>query len=472
MSSKSNSKTIDMGQRNVKSLVLKLAIPTVVSQLIIVLYTIVDRIYIGHIPNVGTDVLTGVGVCLPAITLALAFASLIGTGGAARASIAMGQNKKEEAEEIIGNSFTLTLFCAFLLTAITWIAMEPLLSLFGASEAIMPYAREYLRIYSLGNIFTLITVGMNAFLTAQGFTKLSMGTNLIGGILNVILDPIFIFGFDMGAAGAALATILSQGVAAIWVLKLLTGKKDALRLQRKYMQIKSEVISPCIALGLGSFIMMSLESVLTMCFNINLLKYGGDLAVGAMTVINSINQMVTLPIIGFCQGAQPMLSFNFGARKNERVMETFKFKLSICIVYTLIGWILAFLMPETLMRIFSNDVELIQYGARCLKIFWAFLLGYGIYTACMQTFVALGQAKTSLFLILLRKIILQIPLVFILPIFFDDKVFGVFLANPISDIAAGLIGAYLFAKQIKGILEKGPEKKEENIDTKMLVKEA
>ena len=450
----SSSKT-DLGSGNVRSLLLKLAIPAVVAQVINLLYNIVDRIYIGHIPEVGTSALTGVGLCLPLLMLINAFASMAGAGGAPRAAISMGQGKKDEAEKILGNCFSTLLIFAVILTIIFGIFAKSLLILFGASENTLPYALDYFLIYNVGNIFVLIVMGMNPFLTTQGFAKFSMLTTVIGAVFNIILDPIFIFGLGMGVKGAALATILSQCISAVWVLKFLTGKKTILKLQLKNLKLIPKVIFPCLALGMSSFIMLSTESLLSISFNSSLAKYGGDLAVGAMTIISSVSQLIMMPINGVCQGAQPLLSFNFGARKKERVMETFKYELMICAGYTTLFWLLTMIAPQMFASIFSSDTALIEKAAWCMRIYMAGIFALGFQISCQQTFVALGQAKTSLLLACLRKLVLLIPLIFVFPLFFENKVFAVFLAEPISDIVAAMVTTSCFFTKIRGILENG-----------------
>ena len=450
----SSSKT-ELGSGNVRSLLLKLAIPAVVAQVINLLYNIVDRIYIGHIPEVGTSALTGVGLCLPLLMLINAFASMAGAGGAPRAAISMGQGKKAEAEKILGNCFSTLLIFAVILTIIFGIFAKSLLILFGASENTLPYALDYFLIYNVGNIFVLIVMGMNPFLTTQGFAKFSMLTTVIGAVFNIILDPIFIFGLGMGVKGAALATILSQCISAVWVLKFLTGKKTILKLQLKNLKLIPKVIFPCLALGMSSFIMLSTESLLSISFNSSLAKYGGDLAVGAMTIISSVSQLIMMPINGVCQGAQPLLSFNFGARKKERVMETFKYELMICAGYTTLFWLLTMIAPQMFASIFSSDAALIEKAAWCMRIYMAGIFALGFQISCQQTFVALGQAKTSLLLACLRKLVLLIPLIFVFPLFFENKVFAVFLAEPISDIVAAMVTTSCFFTKIRGILENG-----------------
>lgn len=453
----SSNKT-DLGSGNVKSLLLKLAIPAVVAQVINLLYNIVDRIYIGHIPEIGTNALTGVGLCLPILMLVNAFATLAGGGGAPRAAIAMGQGKKEDAENILGNCFSTLIIIAIILTVTLSLAAEPLLWLFGASENTIPYAMDYMRIYLIGSIFVLIVMGMNPFLTTQGFAKFAMITTVIGALINIVLDPIFIFGLNMGVSGAALATIISQCVSAIWVLRFLTGKQTILKLQVKNLKLKASVILPCLALGISGFIMLSTESLLSISFNSSLSKFGGDLAVGSMTIISSVSQLITLPLSGICQGAQPIVSYNFGAGNKERVLSVFKYTLLICASYTTLGWILTMTVPQVFAGIFSSDAALIENAAWCMRIYMAGIFAFGFQISCQQTFVALGQAKTSLLLACLRKLVLLIPLIFVLPIFFENKVFAVFLAEPVSDIVAAAVTTIIFVTKIKGILEQGPKR--------------
>ena len=453
----SSNKT-DLGSGNVRSLLLKLAIPAVVAQVINLLYNIVDRIYIGHIPEIGTNALTGVGLCLPILMLVNAFATLAGGGGAPRAAIAMGQRKKEDAENILGNCFSTLIIIAIILTVTLSLTAEPLLWLFGASENTIPYAMDYMRIYLIGSIFVLIVMGMNPFLTTQGFAKFAMLTTVIGAVINIVLDPIFIFGLNMGVSGAALATIISQCVSAIWVLRFLTGKQTILKLQLKNLKLKASVILPCLALGISGFIMLSTESLLSISFNSSLSKFGGDLAVGSMTIISSVSQLITLPLSGICQGAQPIVSYNFGAGNKDRVLSVFKYTLLICASYTTLGWILTMTVPQVFAGIFSSDAALIENAAWCMRIYMAGIFAFGFQISCQQTFVALGQAKTSLLLACLRKLVLLIPLIFILPIFFENKVFAVFLAEPVSDIVAAAVTTIIFVTKIKGILEQGPKR--------------
>ena len=447
-----NPKTVDLGSGSVRKLLISLSLPTILSQIVNMLYNLVDRVYIGHmqpVDTVGALALTGVGVCLPVILIISAFAALMAMGGAPRASIQEGRGNIAESERIMGNSFTLLLLVSLLLTAVLQLFAEPLLLTFGASENTIGYALDYLRIYSLGTLFVQVTLGMNAYITAQGFTSVSMKTVLIGAILNTILDPIFIFALDMGVRGAALATILSQAVSAIWVLRFLTSSKTKWRLRRKNLRPVPSVFLPCLALGLSPFIMQSTESLIAVCFNSSLLKYGGDVAVGTMTVLTSIMQLAMMPLQGLSQGAQPIISYNFGARSAQRVREAFRCLLPSCITYSMVLWLLVQLFPRTFVLIFNNNPELVNYAAWALRIYMGATGIFGIQIACQQTFIALGNAKTSLFLAVLRKIILLIPLIYILPHFFADKVFAVFLAEPVADFLAVSTTALLFTCQFK-----------------------
>ena len=449
-------RTIDLGQGDVKRLLFSLSLPTITSQIVNMLYNLVDRIYIGHMApaeTVGKLALTGVGVCLPVILVISAFSALMAMGGAPRASIAEGRGDKDASERILGNAFTLLVLTAAVLTAVLLLFAEPLLLTFGASGNTIGYALDYLRIYALGTVFVQVTLGMNAYITAQGFTTVSMITTLIGAGLNILLDPLFIFGLGLGVKGAALATILSQAVSAVWVLRFLTGEKAKWRLRRENLRPVPAVFLPCMALGLSPFIMQSTESLIAVCFNSSLLKYGGDLAVGAMTVLTSVMQFAMMPLQGLSQGAQPIISYNFGARNAQRVREAFRCLLTACLVYSLAFWALVQLFPALFVHLFNSDAALVDYGAWALRIYMGATGIFGIQIACQQTFIALGNAKASLFLAVLRKIILLIPLIYILPNFFADKAFAVFLAEPIADFLAVMSTATLFFFQFRKAMQ-------------------
>lgn len=448
-----------LGTAPIGKLLLKLSIPTVIAQLINMLYNVVDRIYIGHIPGIGAAALTGVGLFAPLLMLINAFAMLSGSGGAPRAAIFMGKKDNETAEKIMANCFSLILIFAVGLTVLFSIFAPKLLRLFGASDATLPYAVEYARIYIFGSIFVLIVLGMNLFITTQGFTKISMMTTLIGAIINVILDPIFIFVFDMGVRGAAIATVLSQAVGAIWVLRFLTGEKTILKLKLSNMKLDPKVFGPCLALGISSFVMISTESLLSISFTSSLSRYGGDVAVGAMTIITSVNQLITMPLQGICQGGQPIISYNFGAGNKDRVKKAFFTQFCVCATFTIAGWLVMMIAPWLFAGLFTSDTNLADYTSWALRIYMAGMFSMGFQVGCQQSFMALGQAKVSLLLACLRKIILLIPLIFILPCFLADKVFAVFLAEPISDILAATVTTITFFMRFDKILEVGVQVK-------------
>ena len=449
----------DLGTAPVGKLLAQLAIPAVVAQIVNLLYNIVDRIYIGHMPGVGANALTGVGLFLPILMLINAFAMLAGAGGAPRAAIAMGQGDRDRAEKIMGNCFAVLLIFAVCLTGVFYVSAPRLLRLFGASDVTLPYAVSYARIYILGSISVLVVMGMNTFITTQGFAKISMMTTVIGAVINIVLDPIFIYVLNMGVRGAALATVLSQTVGAIWILRFLTGKKTILRLKLSNMKLRLPIIGPCLALGISTFVMLSTESLLSMSFTSSLAKYGGDLAVGAMTIITSVSQLVTMPLSGICQGAQPIVSFNFGARKQDRVKKAFRLELLICAGYAALFWAALMIRPTIFASIFNDNPALVEYTGWAMRIYMAGIFAMGFQLACQQSFMALGQAKVSLLLACLRKIILLIPLIFILPQLLDNQVFAVFLAEPVSDIVAATVTVTVFLLRFNKILETGPAKK-------------
>ena len=456
---KAQGKTQNLGTGSIPKLLAQLAIPAVVAQIVNLLYNIVDRIYIGHIPGIGAAALTGVGLFTPILMLINAFAMLSGSGGAPRAAIFMGKKDNDTAEKIVGNCFSLILIFAVGLTIVCELFAPQLLRLFGASDATLPYAVEYARIYIAGSIFVLIVLGMNLFITTQGFSKISMLTTVIGAIINVILDPIFIFGLNMGVKGAAIATVLSQAVGAIWVLYFLTGKKTILKLKLSNMKLDPKVFGPCLALGISSFVMMSTESLLSISFTSSLSRFGGDVAVGAMTIITSVNQLLVMPLQGICQGGQPIMSYNFGAGNKDRVKKAFFTQFRVCVIFTIAGWAILMLAPQLFAGIFTSDASLSDYTAWALRIYMAGIFSIGFQVCCQQSFMALGQAKVSLLLACLRKIILLIPLIFILPCILPDKVFAVFLAEPVSDILAALVTTITFLTQFDKILEKGAVRK-------------
>ena len=448
----------DMGSGSVVRLLARLAIPAVVAQIINLLYNIVDRIYIGHIPEVGAAALTGVGLFMPILMLLNAFAMLAGAGGAPRAAIFMGKQDNATAERILGNCFALLMVFALVLTAVFYVWAPALLRLFGASDATLPYALDYARIYILGSVFVLIVMGVNPFITTQGFAKISMLTTVIGAAINIVLDPIFIFLLDMGVRGAALATVLSQGGGAVWILRFLTGGQSKLRLRRENLKPEGKILLPCLALGVSTFVMLSTESLLSVSFTSSLSRYGGDLAVGAMTIITSVSQLVTMPLQGVCQGGQPIISYNFGAGKTQRVKRAFYTQFTICVGFAAVFWALMMAVPEVFAGLFNRDPRLVGYTAWAMRIYMAGIFALGFQLSCQQSFMALGQAKISLLLACLRKIVLLIPLIFLLPRVLEDPVFGVFLAEPVSDILAAAVTTLTFLTGFPRILKEGPQK--------------
>lgn len=441
-----------LGTEPIGKLLVKLAVPTVVAQLVNMLYNIVDRIYIGHMPGDGSLALTGVGVCLPLIMIISAFAALVASGGAPRASIAMGKGDHDLAEKLLGGCFTLQIVISAILTAVMLIWSRDLLLMFGASENTIGYAADYMRIYAIGTLLVQLTLGMNAFITAQGFATTGMLTVLIGAVANIALDPLFIYGLGMGVRGAALATVISQGLSCVWVICFLRGKKTLLRLKRENLLVSPRLILPCVALGLAAFIMQSSESMISVCFNSSLLRYGGDVAVGAMTILSSVMQFAMLPLQGIAQGAQPISSYNYGARNADRVRQTFRLLLRVCLVYSMVLWAGIMLFPRGFAGIFTPDAALLDFTARALRIYCAMLFLFGIQIACQMTFVSIGNAPCSILVAVLRKFVLLLPLIFLLPSLLPDKVTAVYLAEPVADVIAVTCTALLFSRQFKKAL--------------------
>lgn len=445
-------RTNDLGRDPVAPLLLRLAIPSVTAQLVNALYNIVDRMYIGHIPGEGTLALTGLGITFPVLMIIAALSALVCVGGGSQAAIRMGEGNSERANEILGNCACLLLLFSVLATCFFQICKEPMLFLFGASENTISYAMDYLSIYLWGTVFVQCSVGLNYFISNQGFSTVSMRTVLLGAATNIVLDPIFIFGFHLGVRGAALATVIAQGVSAAWVLRFLTGPKTRLRIQKKYFRLRWSVLSPVLALGVSPFIMSATESALNVAFNSSLKRYGGDPAVCAMTISASIVQVMSTLFSGVSQGAQPIVSFNYGAGQSDRCRQVFRLLFTISVVMSSAFWLALRLAPGAFIAIFNDDPELVDYAVWAVQIYSAGLFVMGVQFACQNTFVALGQAKISLFLALLRKCILLIPLIFILPQFLSDKVFAVFLAEPVADILAALTTGTLFFLRFPRIL--------------------
>ncbi len=440
-------------------LLMRLALPTVTAQLINMLYNIVDRIYIGHIPDHGAMALTGVGVCLPLIMIVSSFAALVGNGGAPRATIAMGQGNKEKAEVILGNCFALQILVSAVLTVILLLGDRTFLMAFGASDNTIGYAVAYMDIYAVGTLFVQMTLGMNAFITAQGFAKEGMLSVLIGAVANIILDPVFIFLLGMGVRGAALATILSQALSCFWVLGFLFGKRTYLRLRAATIRLSPAVLLPCVALGTATFIMQASESVISVAFNASLLQYGGDLAVGAMTILSSVMQFAMLPLNGLGQGAQPIISYNYGAGKRDRVKKAYFLLLRVSLFYSCLLWALVELFPQAFAALFTSDAQLVAYTGNALRLYIAALFLFGIQMACQMTFTSLGKAKQSILVAVMRKFILLLPLIYLMPaIFREDQARAVYLAEPVADTLAVTFTAVLFFFTFRKVLRQMDEK--------------
>lgn len=442
-----------LGKEPIGKLLMRLALPTVAAQLINMLYNIVDRIYIGHIPEVGALALTGVGVCMPLIMIVSAFAALVGNGGAPRASIFMGKGDNSSSEKILGNCFFLQVIISVVLTAVLLIWNRDFLLAFGASENTIEYGVQYMNIYAIGTIFVQLTLGMNAFITAQGFAKTGMLSVLIGAAANIILDPILIFGFNMGVRGAALATIISQACSCVWVIAFLFGKKTTLKIRRRNLGLQPDVILPCLALGVSVFIMQASESIISVCFNSSLLKYGGDIAVGAMTILTSVMQFAMLPLQGLGQGAQPIISYNYGAGNVERVKKAFKLLLKVSLSYSVILWLCVMLFPQGFAAMFTSDAALLAFTKTALRVYTAALFLFGIQMACQMTFNSLGNAKASIVVAVMRKFVLLIPLIYIMPLILQsNQTMAVYMAEPIADFFAVSFTAVLFTFQFKKAL--------------------
>ena len=452
-------KKADLGTAPIGKLLFRLAIPTVVAQLINMLYNIVDRIYIGRIPEVGSLALTGVGVCMPLIMIVSAFAAMAGGGGAPRASIFMGKGQNEDAEKTMAGCFSLLCVIAVVLTGALLLWSDDLLLAFGASSDTIGFATDYMNIYAIGTLFVQLTLGMNAFITAQGFAKQGMLSVMIGAVCNIALDPVFIFGFGMGVKGAALATIISQAASCVWVLLFLTGKTTILKLKVKNLNLKPAVIFPCVALGMATFIMQSTESVISVCFNTSLQKYGGDVAVGAMTILTSVMQFAMLPMQGIGQGAQPIMSFNYGAGDAVRVKKTFRLLLTVSLSYSMVIWACIMLFPQVFAGIFTPDMELLSFTAKALRIYCAGLGLFGIQIACQMAFVSLGNALCSMTVAIMRKFVLLLPLIYLIPSLVTDKTMGVYMAEPVADVLAVTFTAVLFFFVFRKAMKRLEEKK-------------
>lgn len=451
-----------LGEAPVRKLFWKMALPAVVAQIVNLLYNIVDRAYLGHMAEGSVAALTGAGLFMPILMLMNACAMMIGAGGAPLASMNLGRNNKKMAERILGNAFSSLIVLSVILTVVLFAAAPALLRFFGASDATMAPALAYARIYILGTVFVLLNMGLNMFINAQGFPKIGMLTTIIGCIINVIMDPVFIFALHMGAAGAALSTVISEAVSALWVLHFLTGRKAVIRLSKENMKLETAVMKPVLALGVSSFVMLTTESVLSMTFNKSLSYYGGDIAVGAMSIITGVNTLIMNPLTGFTQGANPITSYNFGAGNKTRVKETFRILLSTSLIYAAICWAVIMIFPSGIASVFTPDATVQAYTARSMRFYFAMIFALGAQVACQQSFVALGQAKISLLMAFLRRIFLMVPLIIILPHFFADPVMGVLIAEPIADLTAAIITTALFLKRFDRMLEPAGKNKTMN----------
>ena len=429
----------------------KLAVPAVAAQLINVLYNIVDRIYIGHIPEVGKTALTGVGVTFPILMLISAFAAFAGMGGAPLASIRLGAGDRDGAEKILGNSVAMLLGTSVVLTVAFSLFKTPILMAFGASPDTIGYALDYISIYLLGTVFVQLALGLNTFISAQGKALIAMLSVLIGAVLNIVLDPVLIFGLNMGVRGAAIATVLSQAVSACWVTGYLCSRRSGLRIKTPNLRLRGSVVGKIAGLGVAPFIMQSTESLVTVVLNTGMQTYGGDLYVGSITILQSVMQMVVMPIQGITQGVQPIMSYNYGAGNYKRVRETFKKLLAVTITVTVAAFLLVVLFPETLARLFNNDPELVELVGKVMPIFFGGIWAFGAQMSCQATFMALGQARTSLFLALLRKVILLVPLAIVLP-WLSGSVMGIYVAEPIADFLASATTLTLFLSKRKKLL--------------------
>ena len=448
-------RTNDLGNDPVPQLLLRLAVPAVTAQVVNALYNIVDRMYLGHMKPDGDLAITGVGVAFAIIMFISALSALVGMGGGSRAAIRTGEGRPDQAEEILGNCTLLILLISAVVMAVFLPLQRPMLLMMGADGETIGYAVNYLTIYLCGTVFVQISLALNNFITTQGFSTISMLTVIIGAVTNIVLDPIFIFGMNMGVQGAALATIIAQAVSAIWVLAFLTGKRTKLKIRLKYLRLNPKVLLPVVAIGVSPFIMQSTESLVNISFNASLLKYGGNTYVGAMTICSSIMQVLSMIFQGMTQGAQPIVGYNYGAGNLDRVRKTFRLLITVGVIYSITGWLLIQLFPHAFVALFNDKPELVEAAVWALRIYLACFFMLGVQFSCQQTFVALGQAKVSLFLALLRKIILLIPLIYILPhIITGDQVFAVYLAEPVADALAATTTGLMFAWKFPRILRR------------------
>ncbi len=432
-----------LGTAPLGRLMLGMALPAVAAQIINVLYNIVDRIYIGHIAGYGQLALTGVGLTAPILMVISAFSAFAGMGGAPQASIQLGKKNYEQAERILGSSVAMLLAFSVILTVLFQIFKIPILYVFGASDNTIVYAKQYITIYLSGTIFVQLALGLNTYISGQGNAKVAMLSVLLGAVTNIILDPILIFGFGMGVRGAALATILSQALSALWVLRFLTSKKSVIRIRRKYVRLDKKIIAGIAALGVSPFIMQSTESLVMITLNSGLQKYGGDLYVGTMSIMSSVMQLIVVPVQGISQGIQPIMSYNYGAGNLERVKATFSRMVLVSLAGTLLFGGIAVLWPGLYAGLFSSNEELVTLTCRHMPTYFLGITIFGIQMSCQSTFLALGQARVSLVIALLRKVILLIPLAIVFPMFLDVE--GIYLAEPVADFTSVAVTMILFA---------------------------
>ena len=442
-----------LGTEPVGRLLFRLAIPTIAAQIINMLYNIVDRIYIGHMGADGDLALTGVGVCMPIIMFVSAFASLICQGGAPRASIFMGKGDNQSAQRTMGGCFSAQIIVSAALTAVLLLWNRPLLLAFGAEESTIGYATQYMSVYALGTVFVEVTLGMNQYITAQGFARTGMYTVLIGAVLNIVLDPVFIFLFHLGVRGAALATVISQAVSALWVVRFLSGRRSILCLDRDSLVIRPGLLLPCVALGVAPFVMQASESVISVCFNTSLRAYGGTVAVGSMTILYSVMQFAMMPLQGLAQGAQPISSYNFGAGNAARVKRVFKLLLITSLTYSTALWALIMAFPQAFVTMFNSKPELVDFASRALRVYCAVMFLFGAQIACQMTFVSLGKAAASAVVAIVRKFVLLLPLIYIMPLLMADKTMAVYTAEPVADFLAVTFTVTLFSVQFRKALK-------------------
>ncbi|MCM1136536.1 MAG: MATE family efflux transporter [Clostridium sp.] len=438
-----------LAKERIPKLLWSLAIPAICAQLITLFYNLIDRIFIGRMEN-GIMAMGAIGICAPVVTVVSAFCGLFGQGGAPLAAISMGKGDKEEEEEYLGNSFWMLVVSSAVIMAVVLIFQTPLLTLFGASENTLPYAKQYITVYCLGTVFIQLTVGMNYYITTQGFAKTAMITTMLGGVLNMLLDPVFIFALHMGVRGAALATVISQFISFLWVMRFLFGKKTSLRLHPGTIRLSAPRLKEIMVLGSAPFFMNISEGVLNICFNNQALRFGGDIAVGAMTILFSIFQFMLLPVEGVAQGSQPIIGYNYGAGKFDRVRETVKLSVISTLTFTMCATAAVMLAPGFFIGIFNSNPELVLLGKNMLRIYIGGMFVLGLNSTCQETYNSLGEGKKAFFFAFYRKVILLIPLLYILPHALPAwGVMAVMLAEPIADIVTTATNAVHFRYFLK-----------------------